>query len=70
MDADEAEVCEVSAIVNSGIVQGVVQYRARWADCTEVEDTWGTIDDGHNCQDKLKQFQQKFLRNLHDERVA
>ena len=35
MDEDEAEVSEVEEIVNYRTVQGVVQYRVRWAGCID-----------------------------------
>ena len=68
MDQDEAEVREVEEIVNSRALKGVVQYRVRWAGCTEFEDTWETIDYLHNCTDKLKELRQKFHRKLPDQR--
>ena len=43
IDEDEAEVCEVEEIVNARTLKGVVQYRVRWAGCTEFEDTLETI---------------------------
>ena len=68
MDEDEAEVWEVEEIRNSRTVKRVVQYRVRWAGCTEFEDTWETIDHLENCKDKLKDFRQKFHRKLRDEK--
>ena len=68
MDDDEAEIWEVEEIVNYVTVKGVVQYRVRWAGCTEFEDTWETIDHVDNCAGKVKEFRQKFLRKLRDER--
>ena len=68
MNEDEAEVWEVEAIVNSRTHKGAVQYRVRWAGCTEFEDIWETIDHLNNCPDKLKEFRQKFLRKPRDER--
>ena len=67
MDKDEAEVWEVEEIVNSRTVKGVVQYRLRWAGCTEFENTWETIDHLYNCPVKLKEFRQKFGRKPRDE---
>ena len=67
MDEDEAEVWEVTEIVNSRIVNGVVQYRMRWEGCTDFEDTWETIDHVDNCADKLEELRQKFLRMPRDE---
>ena len=67
MDEDEAEVWEVAEIVNSRTMKGVVQYRLRWEGCTELEDTWETIDHLDNCTDKLKKLPQKFPRKLRDE---
>ena len=54
MDEDETEVWEFEEIVNSRTRKGVVQYRVRWAGCTEFKDTWETIDHPDNCTDKLK----------------
>ena len=68
MDEDEAEVWEVEEIVNSRTVKGVVQYRVRWAGCTQFEDTWETIDHLYNCTEKLTDFRQKFLRKPRDEK--
>ena len=68
MKEDEAEVWEVQEIVNSRILKGVVQYRVRWAGCTEFEDTWETIDQLDDCPDKLQELPQKFPRKPRDER--
>ena len=67
MDENEAEVWEVEEIVNSRTVKGVVQYRVRWAGCTEFEDIWETIDHQNNCPDKLKELRQEFRRKVRDQ---
>ena len=54
MDGDEAEVWEVEEIVNSRTIKVVLQYRVRWAGCTEFEDTWETMDHLDNGTNKLK----------------
>ena len=64
---DEAEVWEVKEISNSGTVKGVVQYRVRWAGCTEFEETWKTIDHLDNCSDTRKELRQKFPRKPRDD---
>ena len=68
MGEDEAEVWEVQEILISRTSKGVVQYRVRWAECTEFEDTWESIDLLVNCPDKLKEFRQKFHRKPREER--
>ena len=68
MDEDQAEVWEVEEFANSRTVEGVVQYRVRWAGCTEFEDTWETIDHLNNCPDKHKELRQKFPRKPRDEK--
>ena len=54
MDEYMAEVWEVHEMINSRILKGVVQYRVRWAGCTEFEDTWESIEHLDNCPDKRK----------------
>ena len=39
MDEDESEVWEFEENVNSRTRKGVVQYRVRWAGCTEFKDS-------------------------------
>ena len=68
MDEDEAEGWEVEEIHNSGTHKGVVQYRVRWAGCTEFEDRWESIDHLYNCTDKVKDLRQKFPGKPRDER--
>ena len=68
MDQDEAEVGEVEEIINSSTVKGVVQYRVRWAGCTQFEDPWETIDHLDTYPDKLNGFRQKFPRKPRDQR--
>ena len=70
MDEGEAEVWEVEQIVDSRTLKGVVQYRVRWAGCTEFEDTWDTIDHLDHSVDQLKEFRQKFSSKPRDERVV
>ena len=62
MDEDETEVWEVEETGYSRTLKGVVQYRLRWAGCTEFEDTRETIAHLDNCADKLQEFRQKFSR--------
>ena len=53
MNEGKAEVLEVEAIVNSRTLKGFVQYRMRWAGCTELEERWEIIDHLHKSADKL-----------------
>ena len=66
MDADEAEIWQVTEIVNSRTVKGVLQYRVCCEDCIEFQDTWETIYHLDNCRDKLKELWQKFPRKPRD----
>ena len=62
MHEDEAEVWEVEEIFHCRKLKAVVQCRVRWADCTEFEDTWETIDNLDDCPNKGKELRQKFFR--------
>ena len=68
MNEDEEEIWEVEEIVNSRRVKGVVQYRVRWTGCTELEDTWETLEHLDNCPENLQEFRQKFPRKPRDEK--
>ena len=70
MHEDEEEVWEVEEIDNSRKRKRAVQYRVRWALCTEFEDTWETIDHLYNWTDKLEELRQKFHRKPRDEQEA
>ena len=68
MEEDNEVVWEVEEIINSRRLKGEVQYRVRWAGCSELEDTWETIDHLDNCSEKLAEFRRKFPRKPRDER--
>ena len=68
MHEDEVQVWEVKEIVNFRTRKVVVQYRVRWARCTEFEDPWETIDYLDTCPDMLKEFRQKFPKKPRDEK--
>ena len=66
-EADEV-VWDVKEIIDSDRLKGEVQYRVRWVGCTELEDTWETIDHLDNYLEKLAGFRRKSLRKPRDGR--
>ena len=68
MDEDEEDNYEVEQIVDSRRVRGKVQYRVRWVDYSEMEDTWEVFEALDNCQDKLREYREAFPRKPRDER--
>lgn len=56
----------VEIIVNKRVVNGKVQYLARWAGYNSDDDTWLTIEELDNCLSLVNDYEMRCMREFLD----